>query len=57
MTARWPKDKINFKRENQAGDVIVGFESSGQGQFTKQNTIVESAVMVLKPVPPHDCFT
>ena len=33
MTARWPKDKLITNDKIQAGDVIVGFSSSGQATY------------------------
>ncbi len=33
MTARWPKDKLITNDRIQAGDVIVGFSSSGQASY------------------------
>ncbi len=33
MTARWPKDRLVTNDKIQAGDVIVGFSSSGQATY------------------------
>ena len=33
MTARWPKDRLITNDRIQAGDVIVGFSSSGQASY------------------------
>ena len=36
MTARWPKDKLVTNDKIQAGDVIVGFSSSGLATYEKE---------------------
>ena len=36
MTARWPKDRLVTNDKIQAGDVIVGFASSGQTVYEKE---------------------
>jgi phosphoribosylformylglycinamidine cyclo-ligase len=36
MTARWPKDKLVTNNDIQAGDVIVGFSSSGIATYEKE---------------------
>lgn len=36
MTARWPKDKLVTNDKIQAGDVIVGFASSGMATYEKK---------------------
>ena len=36
MTARWPKDKLVTNDKIEAGDVIVGFASSGQAAYEKE---------------------
>src|ERR1700743_1132905 len=43
MTARWPKDKLITNDKIQAGDVIVGFSSSGQAAYeTEYNSGIGS---------------
>ncbi|MDO9374715.1 MAG: AIR synthase-related protein [Ferruginibacter sp.] len=43
MTCRWPKDKIISNDKIQAGDVIVGFSSSGQASYeTEYNSGIGS---------------
>ncbi|MBS1662420.1 MAG: phosphoribosylformylglycinamidine cyclo-ligase, partial [Bacteroidetes bacterium] len=43
MTARWPKDKLVTNDRIQAGDVIVGFASSGQASYeTEYNSGIGS---------------
>ena len=36
MTARWPKNKVVTNERIQAGDVIVGFASSGRAGYEKE---------------------
>lgn len=36
MTARWPKDRLITNENIQAGDVIVGFASSGMATYEKK---------------------
>jgi phosphoribosylformylglycinamidine cyclo-ligase len=36
MTARWPKNKVVTNERIQAGDVIVGFASSGRATYEKE---------------------
>jgi phosphoribosylformylglycinamidine cyclo-ligase len=36
MTARWPKDRLVTNDRISAGDVIVGFSSSGQAAYEKE---------------------
>src|SRR5688500_14879841 len=36
MTARWPKNKLVTNQMIQAGDVIVGFASSGKATYEKE---------------------
>lgn len=43
MTARWPKNKIVTNEKIQAGDVIVGFASSGRASYeTEYNSGIAS---------------
>src|SRR5882762_9987537 len=43
MTARWPKDRLVTNDKIQAGDVIVGFSSSGQATYeTEYNSGIGS---------------